>query len=110
MLWTSVARLHKDEALPLVLFLQFCKLRRSVSASVSFAEAAEVLWLDPKCLGFMRRLVKTHEDSLHADILKDNIQDAKHSLLVAIWAAGVQKQFANLRMASQVFGWCRRDG
>ncbi len=30
------------------------------------------------------------KDSLHADILKDNIQDAELSPLIANWAGGVQ--------------------
>ncbi len=39
------------------------------------------------------------ENSL-ADILKDKILGAEHSPLVTNWADGVQKQFANLGMAS----------
>ncbi len=51
------------------------------------AELAEVpnvrvLW--SRVLGVISGLVKLPEDSLRADILKDNIQDAKHGLLVGL--------------------------
>ena len=45
------------------------------------------------------------EDSLYLDILQDNIQDniadAKHKLLRANWAGGIDVQFATLNMASR---------
>ncbi len=95
--------LSKMGALQLAFFRQLCKLRRSVSASVICAELAEVPWLRvwwTQVLSFMHRLSKMSEGSLHADILKDNIHDAEHSPLVANWAGGVRKQFADLGMAS----------
>ena len=99
--------LSKMGALQLAFFRQLCKLRRSVSASVIFAELAEVPWLRvwwTQVLSFMHRLSKMSEGSLHADILKDNIHDAEHSPLVANWAGGIRKQFADLGMASPFLG------
>ena len=103
----SLPELSKMGALQLAFFRQLCKLRRSVSASVIFAELAEVPWLRvwwTQVLSFMHRLSKMSEGSLHADILKDNIHDAEHSPLVANWAGGIRKQFADLGMASPYLG------
>ncbi len=91
-----VPELNKMGALQLAFFRQLCKLRRSVSASGIFANLAEVLWLRvwwTQVLGYMHRLAKMSEDSLDADIFRDNIQDAEHSPLVASWAGGIRKQF-----------------
>ncbi len=90
-------------ALQLAFFCQLCKLRKSVSASVICAELAEVPWLRvswTQVFSFMHRLAKMSEDSLHAAILRDNIQNAEHSPLVANWAGGIRKQFADLGMAN----------
>ena len=51
-------------------------------------------------LGFMHRLAKMSEDSLHADVLRDNIHDALHGSSPDNWAAGIQHQYADLGMAS----------
>ena len=51
-------------------------------------------------LGFMRRLSLLPEGSLHLDILRDNIADARQPLVCANWAAGVDKQFRDLDMGS----------
>ncbi len=53
-------------------------------------------------LGFMHRLhrlARTSEDSL-----RSNFQDADHSPLVANWAGGIRKQFANPGMGSPFSG------
>ena len=100
-------KLSKMGALQLAISRQLCKLMRSVSASVIFAELAEVPWLRvwwTQVLSFMHRLAKMSEGSLHADILKDNILDAEHSHLVANWAGGICKQFADLGVASPFLG------
>ncbi len=110
----SGAALPEMGALQLAFFCQLCKHRKRVSASVIFAELAEVPWLRvwwTQVLSFMHRLAKMSEDSLHADILRDNIHDAEHSPLVANWAGGICKQFADLGMATPFPAWrCRRDG
>ncbi len=99
----ALPELSKMEPLGLAFFRQLCKLRKSVSASLVFAELAEVPWLRvwwTQILSFMHRLAKMPEDSLHADILRDNIHDAEHNPIVANWAGGIRKQFADLGMAS----------
>ena len=48
-------------------------------------------------LGFMRRLSLLPEGSLHLNILRDNIADARQPLMCAKWAAGVDKQFRDLQ-------------
>ncbi len=48
-----------------------------------FAELTEVLWLRvwwTQVLGFLHMLATMSGDSLHADILEDNIADVEHSL------------------------------
>ncbi len=55
----ALPELSKMGALQLALFRQLCKLRKSVSASVIFAELAEVPWLRvwwTQVLSFMHRL------------------------------------------------------
>ena len=51
-------------------------------------------------LGFMRRLSLLPEGSLHLDVLRDNIADARQPLMCANWAAGVDKEFRGLGMGS----------
>ena len=52
-------------------------------------------------LGFMRRLSLLPEGSLHLDIHRDNIADARgQPLMCANWAAGVDKQFRDQGMDS----------
>ena len=99
----ALPELSKMGAFQLALFRQLCKLRKSVSSSVIFAELAEVPWLRvwwTQVLSFMHRLANVSQDSLHADILRDNIRDAEHSPLVANWAGGICEHFANLGMAT----------
>ena len=57
-------------------------------------------------LGFMHRLSLLPEGSLHLDVLRDNIADARQPLMCANWAAGVDKQFGDLGMGSPfIFLW-----
>ena len=80
-----------------------CQHRRSVTPHIIFREFAERPWLDSwwsMVLGFMRRLSLVPEGSLHLDILRDNIADARQPLVCAHWAAGVNRQFRDLGMGS----------
>ena len=84
-------------------FRQLCHLRKSVTPDIIFREFAERPWLDTWwsfLLGFMRRLSVLPDDSLHLQILRDNIADAKGPLLCASWARGIEVKFAALGMAS----------
>ena len=88
-------------------FRNLCQLRRSVTPHIVFRKFAERPWLDSwwsMVLGFMRRLSLLPEGSLHLDILRDNIVDARQPLMCANWqinwAAGVDKQFRQLGTGS----------
>ena len=51
-------------------------------------------------MGFVRRLSSLPGDSLHLDILRDKIADARSPLPCADWARGIEVKFAALGMAS----------
>ena len=75
--------------------------------------------------GFMQRLAKMSEDSLHAKILSDNIHDALHGPSSHDWAAGIHSHYAgpglgapfaggrlcrtSMDMVSSVLCWPERD-
>ena len=86
------------------LFLPFwCHLRKSVNSQIIFKEFAERPWLHvwwSGVLGFMHRLAQMPSDSLHLDILKDNIQDAQQQSGCVNWAKGIAKQFQSLGLPS----------
>ena len=84
-------------------FRQLCHLKRTVTPNTIFREFSEGPWLEKWwsfLLGFMRRLSLLPEGSLHLDILRDNIADAKGPLPCANWAQGIDTQFASLGIAS----------
>ena len=93
--------------LQLAFFRQICKFRRSVSAPSVFAELAKVPWPRTwwfQVVGFMQRLANMPQASLHAEILSDNILDALQDPTFDNWAAGVQRQYTSLSMASPFSG------
>ena len=51
-------------------------------------------------MGFVRRLSLLPDDSLHLDILWDNVAGARGPLPCANWARGIEVKFAALGMAS----------
>ncbi len=57
----------------------------------------------------MHRLDSSDEGSLHPDILPDSIHDALVNAGCWIWAAGIQKQFASLDLASPFSGGHARN-
>ena len=80
-------------------FRQLCQLRKSVSPPIIFREFAERPWLHTwwlRVLGFMHRLSEMPEGSLHLDILKDNIADARQQSHCTNWAKGITKQLQDL--------------
>ena len=48
----------------------------------------------------MHRLSNMPEDSIHAEILRDNIADAQENPTYGNWAGGIVKQYSRLGMAS----------
>ena len=84
-------------------FRQLRQLRKSVTPNVIFREFSERSWLETWCsflLGFVRRLSLLPDDSLHLDILRNNVADARGPLPCANWARGFEVKFAALGMAS----------
>ena len=78
----------------------FC-LWRSVAAHTIFAELAEVPWVGAwwsQVLRFLHQLADMPHDSLHADVLRENIHDALADPLRGSWAAGVHKKYTSLGM------------
>ena len=70
-------------------FRQLCRLKRSVTPAVIFRELSEMPWVHRwwnQVIGFMHRLSNMPEDSIHAEILRDNIADAQETPL--IWQLG----------------------
>ena len=82
-------------------FRQLLRLKLSVSPPTLFAELAEVPWEGTwwsQVLRFLQQLAQLSNDSLHAEILKDNMHDAQSDPHCGNWAAGVQKKYIELGM------------
>ena len=97
-----VPQLKDMQVIQLSFFRNLCQ-HKSVTPHIIFREFAERPWLYSwwsMVLGFMRRLSLLPEGSLHLDILRNNIADARQPLMCANWAAGVDKPFTDLGMGS----------
>ena len=82
---------------------QLSSLKKSVTPAIMFRELAEKAWVHrwwSQVLGFMRCLSVMPENSIHVDILKDNISAAQQHPMCGNWAAGIVKQYASLGMPS----------
>ena len=82
---------------------QLCRLKRSVTPAIIFRELSELPWVHRwwnQVIGFMHRLSNMPEDSIHAEVLRDNIADARDHPLYGSWAGGIIKQYRRLGMAS----------
>ena len=74
-----------------------------VSSDIVFKEFAEQQWLQTwwsRVLGFKHCLSHMPEDSLHLDVLKDNLYGAQQPLHCMNWAKGISKQFQTLGLPS----------
>ena len=84
-------------------FRQLCCLKRSVTPAIIFWELSEMPWVHRwwnQVIGFMHRLSNMPEDSIHAEILRDNIADAQEHPSYGNWAGGIVKQYNCLGMVS----------
>ena len=107
--WAPACSLAMDPELKdmlgvqMAFFLQLCQFRKSVTPYIIFWEFSARPWLAtwwPFLLDFVRRLSLLPDDSLHLDILRDNVAGARGLLPCANWARGVEVKFATLAMAS----------
>ena len=84
-------------------FRQLCRLKRSVTPAIIVRELSEMPWVHRwwnQVIGLMHRLSNMPEDSIHAEILRDNIADAQEHPSYGIWAGGIVKQYSRLGMVS----------
>lgn len=113
-LWPFLGRLRDDnDSSSQALLAQWafirkvCRLRKSVSPPIVFAELAEVPWQLTwwlQVVGFMQRLANMPQARLQTENLSDNILDALQAPGFDNWAAGVQRQYTSLGMASPFLG------
>ncbi len=71
------------------------------------AELDEVPWVGSwwsQILGFLQKLGNLAGDALHAEILRDNVHDARMDPSCGNWAAGVDKMYSSLGMQSPFLG------
>ena len=72
--------------------IAFFRLKRSVTPAIIFWELSEMPWVHRwwnQVIGFMQRLSNMPEDSIHAEILRDNIADAQEHPSHGNWAGGI---------------------
>ena len=70
--------------------MQLCRLKRNVTPAIIFRELSERPWVHRwwiQVIGFLHRLSNVPDDSIHAELLRDNIADAQQH-----WAGGTVKQ------------------
>ena len=95
--------IQKMADVQIAFFRQLCRLKRSVTPAVIFRELSEMPWVHRwwnQVIGFMHRLSNMPEDSIHAEILRDNIADAQEHPSCDNWAGSIVKQYSRLGMAS----------
>ena len=84
-------------------FRELSRLKKSVTPAINFRELSERTWVHRRwnqVIGFMHRLSNMPEDSIHAEILRDNIADAQKRPSYGNWAGGIVEQYRRLGMAS----------
>ena len=98
--------IKKVAEVQLAFFRQLCRLKKSTSVTpaIIFRELSERPWLHRwwnQVIGFMHRLSNMPDDSIHAEIFRDNIADAQQHPSCGNWAGGIVKQYSRLGMASR---------
>ena len=87
----------------LAFFRNLGHLRKSVAPPVIFRELVERPWEHrwwSQVIGFMHRLLDMPPGSLHLDILKDKLADARAQPSCGHWASGVQAKYCALGLPS----------
>ena len=82
---------------------KLCCLEKSVTPAIIFRELSERPWVHRwwnQVISFMHRLPNMPGDSIHAEILRDNIADAQEHPSSGNCAGGIVKQYGRLGMAS----------
>ena len=95
--------IKKMAEVQLAFFRQLCRLKKSVTPAIIFRELSERPWVHRwwnQVIGFMHRLSNMPDGSIHAEILRDNIADARQHPSCGNWAGGIVKQYSRLGMAS----------
>ena len=98
-----VCVIKKMADVQIAFFRQLCRLKRSVTPAIIFRELSEMPWVHRwwnQVIGFMHCLSNMPEDSIHAEILRDNIADAQEHPSYGNWAGGIVKQYSRLGMVS----------
>ncbi len=102
-----VPELRKMAEVQLAFYRQTMRLKKAVPAHLILAELDEVPWVGSwwsQILGFLQKLGNLAGDALHAEILRDNMHDARMDPLCGNWAAGVDKVYSSLGMQSPFLG------
>ena len=76
----SSSDIKKMADVQIAFFRQLCRLKRSVTPAIIFRELSEMPWVHRwwnQVIGFMHRLSNMPEESVHAEVLRDNIADAQ---------------------------------
>ena len=84
-------------------FRQLCHLKKSVTPAIIFRELSERPWVHRwrnQVIGFVHRLFNMPDDSILAEILRDNVADVQQHPSCDNWAGGIVKQYSRLSMAS----------
>ena len=77
----------------LAFFRQLCRLKKSVTPAIIFRELSEKPWMHRwwnQLIGFMHRLSNMPDNSIDAELLRDNIADAQQHPSCGTWAGGIQ--------------------
>ncbi len=94
-----VPELRKMADVQLAFYRQTLRLRKAVPGHLILAELDEVPWVGSwwsQILGFLQKLGDLAGDALHAEILRDNVHDARMDPSCGNWAAGAHQDAARV--------------